>query len=167
MIDIDEKNNNAVRNAETRVPRVGVYLSGGSMKRLVVALFFLAVSTVAFAVEPPVPEEFVGIWIPAGSSCQAKIGLRVEGTTVTLFNGSDYQQYGNLDICYSCEGGARYSGAVVWLLPEFGTERRAPFKVHFNDKEEEGTTVVEIARNDLKQRFPLHNVKLHKCIGKI
>lgn len=126
-------------------------------------LWLLLAATSVPATEIPVPAEFVGEWAPAGSSCDAQSRLRVESSTVTLINGADSQQFGHLDICFSCEGGARYSGLVVWLLPEFNQQGRTPFTVRFNTAEEKGITVVEIERDDLRQRFPLHKVKLHKC----
>jgi len=126
-------------------------------------LWLLLVTLPALAVELPVPAEFIGEWVPVGSACNANSRLRVESTSVTLANGSDSQQFGNLDLCFSCEGGARYSGMVLWLLPEFNKGGRTPFTVRFNAKEEKGITVVEIERDALKERFPIHNVKLHKC----
>ena len=132
------------------------------MKFLLSLCLFLYVSTV-LAIEPPVPAEFIGLWVPEGGSCQAISGLRVEQESVTLFNGPDSQKYGDLDICHSCEGGARYSGEVVWLLPDFRKGIRNSFTVRFNANEEKGITVIDIDRDDLKKRFPLHNVKLHMC----
>lgn len=111
------------------------------------------------------PNEFVGDWVPRRVSCESPAKLRVGAKTVTLINDSDSQNFGNLDLCYSCEGGARYDGAVVWLVPEFG---KSPglFTVYFNAKEEKGTTVVEFESPQLKKRFPLHEVKLRKCANK-
>ena len=129
-------------------------------------LWLLLVALPALAVEIPVPVDFIGEWVPVGSSCNADSRLRVESNSVTLVNGSDSQQFGNLDLCLSCEGGARYNGSVLWLLPEFNKGGRTPFTVRFNAKEEKGITVVEIERDDLNKRFPLHNMKLHKCQNK-
>jgi hypothetical protein len=129
-------------------------------------LWLLLVTLPVLAIEFPVPAEFIGEWVPVGGSCNANSRLRVESNTVILVNGTDSQPFGNLDLCFSCEGGARYSGLVVWLLPEFKQGGRTPFTVRFNAKEEKGITVVEIERDDLKQRFPLHNVKLRKCDNK-
>jgi hypothetical protein len=131
-----------------------------------VGLWLLVVTLPVFAVASAVPAEFVGEWVPVGSSCQAINRLRVEPTTVTLVNGPDSQKFENLDICHSCEGGARYGGMVVWLLPEFSKGAPAPFTVRFNANEEKGMTVVNIKRDDLKKRFPLHNMKLYKCKSK-
>lgn len=131
--------------------------------RIIVLLWLLVIAPAVVAVGPPVPAQFMGVWVPLGSTCSADRGLRVGETTVTLFNGADAQQFGDLDICHSCEGGARYGGVVVWVLPEFGAGRPAPFTVRFNANEERGVTIVEIGRDDLRRRFPLHNVKLRRC----
>jgi hypothetical protein len=137
----------------------------GLMKTFL-GLWLLLATIPVLAVERPVPAEFVGEWVPVGSSCDANSRLRVESKSVSLVNGPDSQQFGNLDICFSCEGGARYNGMVVWLLPEFNHGARTPFTVRFNANEEKGITVITIERDDLKKRFPLHNVKLLKCQSK-
>jgi len=136
------------------------------MKRICV-LCLLMFASPTFAVEPPVPDEFIGDWLPADSTCKSKIGITVEKNAITLFNGSDSKKFGDLDICYSCEGGVRYSGEVVWLLPEFHSGGGAQFTVIFNAKEEKGITVIEFEKNEnLKKRFPLHGIKLNKCKNK-
>jgi hypothetical protein len=74
-----------------------------------------------------------------------------------------------LNICYSCEGGAQYSGEVVWLLPEFHSGNGVQFTVYFNANEEKGITVLQFEKEEkenIKKRFPLHDVKLRKCKGK-
>jgi hypothetical protein len=117
----------------------------------------------ASAAESTVPAEFIGDWVPIKASCESKTRLRVAPTTVTLVNGTDSQQFGNLDICYSCEGGARYNGEVVWLLPELNSADAVPFTVRFNANEEQGIAVVEIESSSIRSRFLIHDTKLHKC----
>ncbi len=132
------------------------------MKRLASLALLLAVIS-ANAAESTVPAEFVGDWVSTKASCQSKTKLRILPTTVALFNGADSMQFGNLEICFSCEGGARYSGDVVWLLPEFNSADTKPFTVRFNAEEEKGVAVVDIESSNLKSRFPIHNKKLRKC----
>lgn len=138
------------------------------MKSLVSLWLLLAATPVLAAQQHPVPEEFIGEWVPVGSTCNASSRLRVEDNTVTLVNGADLEQFGDLDLCFSCEGGARYNGMVLWLMPESKRSKKgqAPFIVKFNAKEEQGITVVEIVRDNLKKRFPFHNTKLYKCQNK-
>jgi hypothetical protein len=134
--------------------------------RLLIIHLFLPFGTDAMAVGPPMPAEFVGDWVSKEAFCEATVRLRVEVDTVTLINGSDSQEFGDLHLCYSCEGGARYGGEVVWLMPEFnklGSAKRGPFTIRFNADEEKGITVIDIMDKSLKKRFPLHELKLIKC----
>ncbi len=112
------------------------------MKRLIV-LCFLIIALPVFAIESPVPDEFIGDWVPANGSCQSKIMLRVEKDSITLLNDSASKKFGNLDLCYSCEGGAQYNGEVVWLIPEFNSGKDAPFTVYFYTEERKGVTVID------------------------
>ncbi|MBI5483696.1 MAG: hypothetical protein HY888_04435 [Deltaproteobacteria bacterium] len=134
--------------------------------RLIFIFCMLIVAVPAFAVEPLVPEEFIGDWLPTDNACDSKLGIKVEKDSVTLFNGADSKSFGDLDICYSCEGGAQYSGEVVWLLPEFHSGNGVQFTVYFNANEEKGITVIQFEKKEkenIKKRFPLHDVKLRKC----
>jgi hypothetical protein len=135
---------------------------GGDLKRL--AGFWILFATLsANAAEPIVPPEFIGDWVPLKASCQSKTLLRVAPAAVTLLSGANSQQFGDIGICYSCEGGAQYSGEVVWLTPEFHSGSVAPFIVRFNANEEKGVAVVEIKSGNIKRRFPVHERKLRKC----
>jgi len=57
--------------------------------KLIVSLLITLISTTVIAVGPPVPEEFVGIWVPIGSTCKAKDKLQITKNNVSLFNGTD------------------------------------------------------------------------------
>jgi hypothetical protein len=110
-----------------------------------------------------VPPEFLGDWVPQNASCKSDVRLRVGTKTVTLINGADIQEFRDLDLCYSCEGGVRYSGDVVWLVPEFNKTRGPMFTIKFNADERKGVTVVEFENQELKARFPVHKIELMKC----
>ena len=110
-----------------------------------------------------VPEKFRGVWTPVGKSCQSKNRLQVDIKTVTLINGSDSLQFGDINICYSCIGGASYGGIIEVLTPNFNSGGLSPFDIIFNHGEKMGRTVVNMQSNKLKQRFLLDNVKLEKC----
>lgn len=117
-----------------------------------------------FAREIPVPSEFIGKWVPIGASCKSENKLKVEEKTVTLINGSDTQKFGHLDVCFSCEGGAKYDGITVWLIPEFTDNNQSPFLIRFNTDEKQGIAEIsKMGQEDLKMRFPIHNTKLYKC----
>jgi hypothetical protein len=124
-------------------------------------ILFFAIS--AYAKEITVPVEFLGDWVRVKDSCESKIRLRVAPTSVTLVNGIDSEQFGDLDLCYTCEGGAQYNGEVVWLSPEFNSGNSAPFTVRFNANEKKGVAVVEIKMSSIKKRYPVHNKMLRKC----
>lgn len=79
-----------------------------------------------------------------------------------LLNGDKSKSFGDLDMCYSCEGGAKYNGRVVWLMPE-SHKNITPFTVRFNADEKRGITKLDIQEADLKRQFPLHDVALKRC----
>jgi hypothetical protein len=112
------------------------------MKLLLILLLFF-IPLIAMAVGPPIPSEFIGDWVPQKSSCTSSTRLRIDVDSVTLINGSDSQKYGDIDLCYSCEGGAQYSGEVVWLFPDFNKGNKSKFAIAFNAEEKKGITVIE------------------------
>ena len=109
------------------------------------------------------PPEYVGDWVPKSGTCDSKLKFRIEGKQVILKNGDLSKAFGDLEYCLSCEGGARYSGKVVWLYPEFNSGKQAPFVAYLNAGEKIGVTVLEIKDAGLKQQYPLHNVPLKRC----
>src|SRR5262245_13961421 len=124
--------------------------------RFAVAYLFLIFASPVFAVEPPVPQEYVGDWVPLELSCEATMRLRIEPASVSLISGADSQTFDDLDICHSCAGGSKYGGVMVWLLPEF-SKGKSPLIVRLNHNEEQGVTVVEMRNGELAERFPLHD----------
>jgi hypothetical protein len=139
-------------------------MKGNSMRCAIMSLL-LGLSGTVFAV-PGVPPEFLGDWVPRSSTCQSQLRLRVEATRAILINGSQSKSFGNLDFCYSCEGGAQYSGIVVWMAAEFDGKTVSPFMVQFNAGEKAGVAKLDLQKPDLKQQFPLHQVALKRCIKK-
>lgn len=129
--------------------------------RCLVGSCLLLVAGVAPAV-PEVPPEFLGDYVPRSASCRSALRFRVEADRVALINGSQTRTFGNIDVCYSCEGGAKYSGRVVWLLPEFGGTTDSPFTVAFNAGEKVGVVKLDMAPG-MNAQFPLHQVALKKC----
>lgn len=107
--------------------------------------------------------EYVGDWVPKSGTCESKLKFRIEANRVSLMNGDQTKAFGDLEYCYSCEGGARYSGKVVWLFPEFNSGKEAPFVAYLNAGEKLGVTVLELKDAGLKQQYPLHNVPLKRC----
>lgn len=126
-------------------------------------LVVLAATGHAHAIATEVPKEFLGNWVPQSASCQSGLQFRVEAGRVVLQNGEKSRAFGDIDICYSCEGGAKYSGEVVWLIPEFNSNDSPTFTAYFNAGEKRGVTKLDIKKAEIKQAFPLHDVALKKC----
>jgi hypothetical protein len=78
-------------------------------------VFFVATSSLGAS--PPVPEKFVGDWIPNSAKCGSALGLRVQPSELILINGSRSRVFGRLDVCHSCEGGARQTVEAIWVTP--------------------------------------------------
>jgi hypothetical protein len=129
--------------------------------RFPVCLIVLATAGHAFATE--VPKEFLGYWVPQSASCQSGLRFRVEPSSVILQNGERKRTFGDLDVCYSCEGGAAYSGQVVWLVPEFNSNDLPPFTAYFNAGEKSGVTKLNIQEVEIQKAFPLHDLALKRC----
>jgi len=134
------------------------------MKLLSLHMFIFLLS--AFAINRPMPDEFLGKWVKVGASCKSKTSLLIKEKTITLINDSDIQEFGNLDLCLTCQGGGmRYSGIVLWVFADFSKEKGFPFTVQLNADEEKGISIIEFEKNNLKleERFPFDKVKLRKC----
>ncbi len=131
--------------------------------QMVTMAALLVASVPVFALGPPVPDAFIGDWAPMKSACKSATILRVELESVSLLGKADQQSFGDIDICYSCEGGTRYSGEVVWLSPDFNQSGTAPFIIRFNANEKKGVASIEFLDPELKKRFPIENIALRKC----
>lgn len=109
----------------------------------------------------PIPSEFSGNWVPKSASCSSPLSLNVTSTSVTFKNAKESRSFSNVEPCFSCEGGAQYSGIVVWVTTT--DNEKTPFTVYFNANEIKNTALVELESNELKSKFPLNNVGLKKC----
>ncbi len=89
----------------------------------------------------------------------------MEPTQAVLINGAQSKAFGNLDFCYSCEGGAKYSGKVVWMMAEFGGKTDPPFTAQFNAGEKLGVAMLDL-QPGLQRQFPLQQVALKRCVQK-
>lgn len=131
--------------------------------RSIVSVILLVLSAATWSVQG-VPPDFVGDWVPKALTCQSQLRLRVEPDRAVLINGPLSKAFGNLDFCYSCEGGAKYSGMVVWMLPEFGGKVDPPFTARFNADERPGVAQLEFRDPETRRQFPLHLVPLKRCV---
>jgi hypothetical protein len=127
----------------------------------IVSLLALILSTSALGASNA-PSEFVGLWVPRNNSCDSNLSFHVETEKVTLRNGDQKRSFGDLDFCFSCEGGVRYNGIVVWMKPEFSSGSEF-FMAQFNAGEKRGVTKLDIKDNVIQRDFPLDGVLLKKC----
>lgn len=118
----------------------------------------------ALPVNDDVPVAFRGYWVPQAQSCDAQLGLVVERDRLVLTNGTETRTFRDIDVCHSCVGGAKSDGIEIWLIPEFGTARPSPFIVRLNADKVLGVAKLSIKDDSLKQRFPLHEVSLQRCV---
>lgn len=114
----------------------------------------------ASAGEPPVPQESQGYWVPAGASCKSELGVIVGATSIEFRNERNRRLI-NTRTCFSCEGGARYSGIVIWVT---ATEpNNGEFTLYLNAEERHGVATVEIESAELRSSFPLNDIALKRC----
>jgi hypothetical protein len=136
--------------------------------RKAIITFCIFVATISFPFSPKcevtaVEKQFQGIWITKDqSSCLVSIRVEVRKTTVVLRNGNHVATYGDIEMCYSCAGGAQYSGIEVQLYPEKETVP-SPFIIRFNPDEKEGLMTIEIQDSKLKKSFPFEELIFKKC----
>lgn len=110
-----------------------------------------------------IPAEFRGTWKPQATGCRSQAALVVTKDQLVLRKANQRRAFGDVDLCYSCEGGARYQGIVVWAAPGFAKGREGPFTVHFNADEKKGVTVIEPLDPHLARQFPVMGMRLRKC----
>lgn len=118
----------------------------------------------ALPVNDEVPMAFRGYWVPQAQSCDAQLGLVVERDRLVLKNGTETRTFRDIDVCHACVGGAKSDGIEIWLIPEFGTARPSPFIVRLNADKVLGVAKLSIKDDSLKQRFPLDEVSLQRCV---
>lgn len=111
----------------------------------------------------PLPSEFHGTWVPAGSACPAPLGISVSAQAIQFRNAKSKRSF-PVEACFSCEGGSRYDGIVVWATPT-GTQAELPFTAVFNAGERKGVAVVDVLSPTLQSQFPLNKVELKRCGG--
>ena len=123
-----ERREGRAQNGAPLIVNVRISPKGSNMRSTTLLLLFGFYGT-AVAV-PGVPPEFLGDWVPRTATCQSQLRFRVEVKRVVLINNLHSIPFGNLGFCYSCEGGAKYSGKVDWMMPEFGGTTYPPFTAH-------------------------------------
>jgi hypothetical protein len=154
---------------------------GASLKTIRVSVgtaLIFAAATFTTDAQDKVPPQFQGDWVPATAACTSAVRFRVAESRMTLINGGDKADYGNLGASSSYFG-PEYNGISVVFLPELNSNN-PPFTVYFNADEKKGVTKVDIytempgpmnapgralqaAAKKLASRFPLNKIPLKKC----
>lgn len=112
-----------------------------------------------------VPKDYIGDWVARDKPCNAHTRFVVMKDRVMLTSGDNAATFRDPDVCYSCWGGAQYSGIVVMLMPK-DASGNSPFQAMFNANEKPGETVIDMPKGSpLALRFPLGGVVLRKCSG--
>jgi hypothetical protein len=114
------------------MPRLFPALSG-------LALLMLAGSAAAQLAPPP---ELYGAYAPGGD-CTKEPKVTLQATAITILSAGKATRLSPIDACFSCEGGARYEGIVVWVS-QLGADRNPiePF-FYFNAGEKKGALAME------------------------
>jgi hypothetical protein len=108
----------------------------------------------------PMPDELLGVWVRATDSCASYLRLNVTPNTIQFRKGQLKDEF-PVEPCFSCEGGARYDGIVVWASPVGKGDM--PFVAHFNHGERRGVALVDISFSGLQSKYPLGGVELKHC----
>lgn len=109
----------------------------------------------------PVPVQLQGYWVPSAAACNSTLGVLVGGQRLKLKNAGQEKTF-QTETCFSCEGGARYAGQVIWVLPKSEAETMQ-FVLYLNADERVGTARLEIQSDTLSSAFPLHQTQLKRC----
>ena len=106
-----------------------------------VLILGLATAGAAAAQTAPAPD-LLGRYAPGGD-CTRAPRVTLEEKALTIQAGGKVTRLAPIDACYSCEGGARYDGVVVWIS-QLGPDRNPiePF-FYFNAGEKKGVLSME------------------------
>lgn len=129
------------------------------MRRFLVTALALVAGYVS-AGEPHVPKESQGYWVPASASCVSDLGVFIGASSVE-FRNKQQRRLIKTQACFSCEGGARYSGIVIWVTAD--VPGSGEFTVYLNSEERQGMAKVEIDDTAMRSAFPLDGIALKRC----
>lgn len=120
----------------------------------------LALSAGLAEAQAPVPVHLQGYWVPGEAACNSKLGVSIGARSLKFKNAGQHREF-RTETCLSCEGGARYAGPVIWVLPQPNQETQ--FVLYLNADERVGVARVEFQSDALKAAFPIHHVELKRC----
>lgn len=120
----------------------------------------LAACTGQALAQAPVSAQLQGYWVPSEAACSSKLGVSVGARSLKFKNAGQHSEF-RTETCLSCEGGARYAGHVIWVLPQ--PDQEMQFVLYLNADERLGVARIEFQSDALKAAFPLHHVELKRC----
>jgi hypothetical protein len=94
----------------------------------------------SYAAKAPMPEELYGQYAPQGI-CSKEPVVTVSKKGVSIQYQGQKSDPLNVDICYSCAGGAQYNGIQRWVSVKEGKDRwggTSPVTLMFNANEQKG-----------------------------
>ncbi|MFN4087743.1 MAG: hypothetical protein ACK4QW_01705 [Alphaproteobacteria bacterium] len=119
-------------------PRRAAGFAAAAMTAVLATPAALATGTGPHGAIPP--PDLQGRYAPRGD-CAREPRVMVDGTGMFLEIGGRRGRVAPLDLCFSCAGGARYSGIEVWVSPKVGDQ--IPVIFRFNADERRGVLIVE------------------------
>ena len=104
----------------------------------------------AAAAQVAPPPDLYGSYAPAGD-CAREPKVTLDAKAITIQSAGKATRLAPIDACFSCEGGARYDGIVVWVS-QLGPDRNPiePF-FYFNAGEKKGALAMD---KQGAQKFP-------------
>jgi hypothetical protein len=138
------------------------------MKNFITSLFLIIMTIIAFdsaGADLTKAEKFMqGTWVPQNiKSCKSSTKFEIFEEHLVIHYKADSARFGDFDLCFSCAGGAKYSGIEVWLSPDFNNPNGGCFTLRFNDGERKGIMKVDFIDKNLGQRFPFEKYNFIKC----
>ena len=132
--------------------------------RLLLVLVSWCLVSHSYAIEQDISKRYLGKYAKSAKECQSSSFVTLFAKTIKLTNGEFSVQLSGIDHCYSCEGGARYSGKVVWLFPEFGTQSPSRAMFTLNHNEQQGKLGVILKDPVLASSMGFTEAVLLKCL---
>jgi hypothetical protein len=128
-----------------------------------IVLLAMAMSSGSTWADDDMPKEFLGRWVAQTQSCanSGAAAIKIEREAIELSDARGKLTYRDIEVCYSCEGGSRYNGIVLWATPK---QTPAPFVLYLNAHEHAGAAEIEILDETLQRRFPSGTTALQHCM---
>jgi len=111
-----------------------------------------------------IPADQLGVWVPAKADCKSPLRLELAPKTMTLVNGKDRVNHGNVGLTYSYFGNS-YQGIQFAAMADW--DKTQPVTVIFNAGEKKGRAQILVDDAALKKRFPMDKATLKRCASAV